>query len=102
MSNEKRRIKHHQWIAQGKAQLTLKSILGAILSKIWTKWVESGKMVALLHEEEEEENREQRWECGGGKCWEKEKETKETKETGRSPFCWCFPGNMRTALTKIS
>lgn len=43
MSNEKRRIKHHQWIAQGKAQLTLKSILGAILPKIWTKWVENGK-----------------------------------------------------------
>lgn len=76
-------------------ELTLKSILGAILSKIWMgrKW----KMMALLHEEEE--NREQRCECGGGKCWEKEKET---KETGRSTFCWCFPGNMRTALTKIS
>lgn len=37
-------------------------------------------MVALRHEED----REQRSECGGGKCWQKEKEAGKTTSAGAS------------------
>lgn len=54
-------------------ELTLKSVLGAVLSKIMDEVGRKWKMVALLHKEE---NREQRCECGVGNAGEKKRKQK--------------------------
>lgn len=50
-------------------ELTLTSALGAFFVQNMDEMGRKWKMAALLHKEEE--NREQRCECAGGKCWEK-------------------------------
>lgn len=83
MSNEKKRIIStisglHKGKPRVNPQIRPWCFFVQNMDEVSNKW----KMVALLHEEEE--NREQSVSVGGGKCWEKEKETGKATFAGAS------------------